>query len=150
MHLQNAFKSHTDSTHVSVEQTNSLLVISSQTLRKTWTCGMQVFVSISAHLHCKRHDKPTRREIIANKKERKKSTLHYLQLTSRACRARSSLAASLPPAVSWLGVFKKKPKKHDIHEANIRVQMITDLINCLDFFYRAKKKVKCSISSIKH
>lgn len=64
------------------------------------------------HLHCKRHDKTTRRDIIANKKERKKSTLHYLQLTSRACSARSSFAAASLPASSQccLGVFKKKKK----------------------------------------
>lgn len=120
MHLQNAFRSHTDSTHVlSSKRTNSLHVISRRsgskscsvpTLRKTWPCGMQVFVSMTPHLHCKRHDKTTRRDIIANKKERKKSTLRYLQLTSRA---RSSLVAASLPASSQccLGVFNKQKQK---------------------------------------
>ncbi len=148
MHLQNAFRSHTDSTHVlSSKWTNSLHVISRRSGSKTCSVPnaqenvdmrhMQVFVSVTPHLHCKRHDKTTRRDIIANKKERKKSTLHYLQLTSRA---RSSLAAASLPASSrcCLGVFKKT-KNDDIHEANIRAQMITDLINYLDFIYRAKK-----------
>lgn len=84
--------------------------VQSQTLRKTWPCGMQVFVSMTPHLHCKRHDKTTRRDIIANKKERKKSTLRYLQLTSRA---RSSLVAASLPASSQccLGVFNKQKQK---------------------------------------
>ncbi len=46
-------------------------------------------------------------------KNRKKSTLrYYIQLTSRACSARSSLAASLPSAVSVDWVFKKKKRWH--------------------------------------
>ncbi len=113
--------------------------VQSQTLRKTWTCGMQGFVSMTSHLHCKRHDKTTRRDIIASKKRKKSTLRYYIQLTSRACSARSSLAASLPSAVSVDWVFKKI-KNDDIHEANIRAQIITDHVNCLDFIYRAKKK----------
>ncbi len=80
-------------------------------------------------------------------KNRKKSTLrYYIQLTSRACSARSSLAASLPSAVSVDWVFKKK--NDDIHEANIRAQIITDHVNCLDFIYRAKKNMLHKLQKI--
>lgn len=110
MHLQNAFRSHTDSTHVSVEQINSLHVVflvglgenpvQSQTLRKTWTCGMmQVFASMTPHLHCKRHDKTTRRDIIVNKKEKEINTavLYTLDILCMQC---TQHVCSVAPASS--------------------------------------------------